>query len=100
MSASPPTRCGRRMVRAAALLVAAGLLGGAACDGSGGATPPTSATNASRPGDQMSATTQHGQPPDRYANVAYFTQWGSHSRNFTVRDVEASGAAAKLTHIN
>lgn len=101
MSASPPTLRGRHLVRVAALLVAAGLLGGAACDGSGDATPPTAATDASRPSNQMSAITEHGPPPPgQYVNVAYFTQWGSHSRNFIVRNVETSGAAAKLTHIN
>jgi len=85
----------RLMMRAEmALLLTAGLLVTAACDGSGGAA-------VSQPSNQVSATTQHGPPPlGWYANVAYFTQWGSHSRNFEVRDVEASGAAAKLTHIN
>jgi chitinase len=35
-----------------------------------------------------------------YVKVGYFTQWGIYRRNFTVKNVEASGMAAKLTHIN
>ncbi|MEV6982446.1 glycoside hydrolase family 18 protein [Sphaerisporangium sp. NPDC051017] len=37
---------------------------------------------------------------DRFKRVAYFTQWGIYGRNYQVKDVETSGAAAKLTHIN
>jgi len=32
--------------------------------------------------------------------VGYFTDWGVYGRNFQVRNVEASGAAAGLTHLN
>ncbi|MCT9932964.1 glycoside hydrolase family 18 protein [Planotetraspora sp. A-T 1434] len=38
--------------------------------------------------------------PDGYKRVAYFIQWGIYGRNFHVKDVDTSGAAAKLTHIN
>ncbi|GAA3955407.1 chitinase [Amorphoplanes auranticolor] len=31
--------------------------------------------------------------------VGYFTDWGVYGRNFQVRKVEASGAAARLTHL-
>ncbi|GIH68649.1 glycoside hydrolase family 18 protein [Sphaerimonospora thailandensis] len=37
---------------------------------------------------------------DRYKRVAYFVQWGIYGRDYHVKDVETSGAAAKLTHIN
>ncbi|KAA9375781.1 glycoside hydrolase family 18 protein [Microbispora cellulosiformans] len=37
---------------------------------------------------------------DGYKRVAYFIQWGVYGRNFHVRDVDVSGAAAKLTHLN
>ncbi|MEU8174332.1 glycoside hydrolase family 18 protein [Microbispora hainanensis] len=43
------------------------------------------------------ATTGGG---DRYKRVAYFIQWGIYGRNYHVKDVETSGAAGKLTHIN
>ncbi len=32
--------------------------------------------------------------------VGYFTDWGVYGRNFQVRNVEAGGAAAGLTHLN
>ncbi|MEV0899295.1 glycoside hydrolase family 18 protein [Actinoplanes sp. NPDC049802] len=37
---------------------------------------------------------------DSYAKVAYFTQWGIYGRNFQLADVQNSGAAARLTHLN
>ncbi|WP_433794044.1 glycoside hydrolase family 18 protein [Actinoplanes sp. CA-252034] len=40
----------------------------------------------------------HGN--DRYTKVAYFTQWGIYGRDFQLADVQSSGAAAKLTHLN
>ncbi|MFE2090147.1 glycoside hydrolase family 18 protein [Streptomyces sp. NPDC059460] len=35
-----------------------------------------------------------------YKRVGYFTQWGVYGRDFQVKDLDTSGAAAKLTHIN
>ncbi|MFD3945072.1 glycoside hydrolase family 18 protein [Streptomyces sp. NPDC058579] len=35
-----------------------------------------------------------------YKRVGYFTQWGVYGRNFQVKDLETSGTAAKLSHIN
>ncbi|MFI6389652.1 glycoside hydrolase family 18 protein [Nonomuraea sp. NPDC050540] len=35
-----------------------------------------------------------------YKRVAYFVQWGVYGRNYHVKDMETSGAARKLTHIN
>ncbi|MBO3751274.1 glycoside hydrolase family 18 protein [Streptosporangiaceae bacterium NEAU-GS5] len=35
-----------------------------------------------------------------FKRVAYFIQWGIYGRNYHVKDVETSGAAAKLTHVN
>jgi chitinase len=37
---------------------------------------------------------------DRFKRVAYFIQWGVYGRNYHVKDMDTSGAAAKLTHIN
>ncbi|WJY52311.1 glycoside hydrolase family 18 protein [Streptomyces chengbuensis] len=44
----------------------------------------------------------HGRPPAPHTQkrVGYFTQWGVYGRNFQVKDLDTSGAAAKLTHIN
>jgi chitinase len=36
----------------------------------------------------------------RYVKVGYFTQWGIYGRNFPVVNLQTSGAAGKLTHIN
>lgn len=32
--------------------------------------------------------------------IGYFTQWGIYGRNYQVRDIQASGAAGYLTHLN
>jgi chitinase len=36
----------------------------------------------------------------RYVKVGYFTQWGIYGRSFPVANLQTSGAAGKLTHIN
>lgn len=42
-----------------------------------------------------------GQPPtDGYAKVGYFVQWGIYGRGYTVKSLDSTGAAAKLTHLN
>jgi chitinase len=35
-----------------------------------------------------------------YKSVGYFTQWGIYGRNYQVKNVQTSGTAAKLTHLN
>lgn len=37
---------------------------------------------------------------DRFKRVAHFIQWGVYGRDYHVKDMDTSGAAAKLTHIN
>lgn len=32
--------------------------------------------------------------------VAYFAEWGVYARNYHVKDIDTSGAAARLTHLN
>ncbi|AGZ38891.1 chitinase [Actinoplanes friuliensis DSM 7358] len=39
------------------------------------------------------------QTADQQRVVGYFTDWGVYGRNFQVRNVDASGAAADLTHL-
>jgi chitinase len=46
---------------------------------------------------QTQTNLDHG---DRFKRVAYFIQWGVYGRNYHVKDMETSGAAAKLTHVN
>ncbi|MFC5147992.1 glycosyl hydrolase family 18 protein [Streptomyces aureoversilis] len=47
-------------------------------------------------------TTGGGQPQPGagYAKVGYFVQWGIYGRGYTVKSLETTGAAARLTHIN
>ncbi|MER7665231.1 MULTISPECIES: glycoside hydrolase family 18 protein [unclassified Streptomyces] len=52
-------------------------------------------TNAPAP---AAADQSHGGPS--YKRVGYFTQWGVYGRDFQVQDMDTSGQAAKLTHIN
>ncbi|WP_043614603.1 glycosyl hydrolase family 18 protein [Nonomuraea candida] len=35
-----------------------------------------------------------------YARIGYFVQWGIYGRQYFVRNLDTTGAAAKLTHIN
>ncbi|MGH3682182.1 MAG: glycoside hydrolase family 18 protein [Natronosporangium sp.] len=42
-----------------------------------------------------------GRPgAEQLRQVGYFTQWGIYGRQFFVKDLDTSGAAARLTHIN
>ncbi|MFF2847238.1 glycoside hydrolase family 18 protein [Streptomyces sp. NPDC058001] len=43
--------------------------------------------------------TSHAPSPE-YKRVGYFTQWGVYGRDFQVQDLDKSGAAERLTHIN
>jgi chitinase len=58
------------------------------------------AGNQSAASNQISVTTNAQSGGGANRRVAYFTQWGIYSRNFKVRNVDASGQAAKLTHIH
>ncbi|MFF7727344.1 glycosyl hydrolase family 18 protein [Streptomyces sp. NPDC008001] len=40
------------------------------------------------------------QPGTGYTRAGYFVQWGIYGRGYTVKSLESTGAAAKLTHIN
>ena len=50
----------------------------------------------------VSATTdeQGGPGPGGKRKVGYFTQWGVYDRGYLVKNLDTSGSAAKLTHIN
>jgi chitinase len=59
------------------------------------------AGNASVQSAAISVRTRDVDPPPTGKRVlGYFTQWGIYGRNYRVRNIETSGAAAKLTHIN
>jgi chitinase len=46
------------------------------------------------------AAAAHGGHDGGFRRVGYFTQWGIYGRAFNVKDLDTSGTAAKLTHIN
>jgi chitinase len=55
------------------------------------------AVSACGPGDPPSPPSSSPQPTARV--VGYFTDWGIYGRGYRVKDVETSGAAARLTHL-
>ncbi|MFC8511276.1 glycoside hydrolase family 18 protein [Streptomyces sp. NPDC057411] len=47
------------------------------------------------------AAPTHDKPAGpAYKRVGYFTQWGVYGRDFQVKDLETSGTAARLSHVN
>jgi chitinase len=56
------------------------------------------------PGQVLAAPSAAGQHEqrghDRFRTVGYFIQWGIYGRSFFVKNLETSGAADRLTHIN
>ncbi|MEU4896804.1 glycoside hydrolase family 18 protein [Streptomyces sp. NPDC044780] len=54
-------------------------------------------------GTPTAASQAAGTPTTKAAGdkvVGYFTEWGIYQRNYHVKNIETSGSAAKLTHIN
>ncbi|NDU74408.1 chitinase [Actinomadura sp. DSM 109109] len=60
------------------------------------------AGNTSPASAAVSVTTDEGggDPGGGGKVVGYFTNWGVYQRNYHVKNIETSGSAAKLTHIN
>jgi chitinase len=56
--------------------------------------------NASAPSAAVSVTTDDAVGGGNYAKVGYFVQWGIYGRQYFVRNLDTSGTAAKLTHLN
>ncbi|MEU9623769.1 glycoside hydrolase family 18 protein [Streptomyces sp. NPDC048155] len=87
----------RARFRALAAAVCTTALGaallGVAGASSAGAAPTT--TRAAAPAADGAAPTAAGDKV-----VGYFTNWGVYQRNYHVRNIETSGSADKLTHIN
>ncbi|MBO0916675.1 chitinase, partial [Streptomyces laculatispora] len=83
-----------RAFAAAACTAALGAaLLGVAGTGSAGAAPADLKTAA--PAAAPAAPTAAGSKV-----VGYFTDWGVYQRNYHVKNIETSGSADKLTHIN
>ncbi|WP_326679416.1 glycoside hydrolase family 18 protein [Streptomyces sp. NBC_01237] len=68
---------------------------------------PAATASAGRSGDRPSDSSTAGDT-DRteghhrpaFRSVGYFTQWGVYGRDFQVKDLDTSGTAARLTHVN
>ncbi|MCP2260471.1 chitinase [Streptoalloteichus tenebrarius] len=62
------------------------------------------AGNVSAPSKPVTVSTTDGgggdPGPGGQRKVGYFTQWGVYDRGYLVKNLETSGTAAKLTHIN
>ncbi|MDT0380834.1 glycoside hydrolase family 18 chitinase [Streptomyces sp. DSM 42041] len=39
-------------------------------------------------------------PADGHVKLGYFTEWGVYGRDYDVKDIDTSGSAEKITHIN
>ncbi|NEE33060.1 glycosyl hydrolase, partial [Streptomyces sp. SID7982] len=63
-----------------------------------GAAPAATAGTGHDRNDGGDRAKGHQRPA--YKNIGYFTQWGVYGRDFQVKDLDTSGAAARLTHIN
>ncbi|WP_424860661.1 glycoside hydrolase family 18 protein [Streptomyces sp. MMS24-I29] len=86
MSGQHRARTRVRAFAAAACTTALGAaLLGVAGTAPAGAAPAAPAASPTAAGDKM---------------VGYFTNWGVYQRNYHVKNIETSGSAAKLTHIN
>ena len=59
-----------------------------------------SPANASAQSGAVSATTLNGGGGGNKRVIGYFVQWGIYGRNYRVKNIDTSGSAAKLTHIN
>ncbi|SDW65751.1 chitinase [Lysobacter enzymogenes] len=58
------------------------------------------AGNASAQSASVSATTKPGGTGGNKHKIGYFAQWGIYGRNYRVKNIDTSGSAAKITHIN
>ncbi|MEV4411321.1 glycosyl hydrolase family 18 protein [Catellatospora sp. NPDC049609] len=56
--------------------------------------------NVSAASNAVTVTTDDVVGAGNHAKVGYFVQWGIYGRQYFVRNLDTSGAAAKLTHLN
>jgi chitinase len=80
-------RAGRTPIRALLSAACCAVLGAGLLAGAGSAT--------------AAGTAEKAAPKAAGSKVVgYFTEWGTYDRKYLVRNIETSGSAAKLTHIN
>ncbi|UUN25737.1 glycoside hydrolase family 18 protein [Streptomyces sp. FIT100] len=94
LGSPPPHRRLRALVAAVCTAVlGAGLLGGVGTAGTADAAGAGAASLDTAPAAAAA--------PRAGSNVVgYFTNWGVYDRNYHVKNIQTSGSAAKLTHIN
>ncbi|WP_018686603.1 glycosyl hydrolase family 18 protein [Actinokineospora enzanensis] len=64
-------------------------------------TTSTTTTTTTKPSDSTTTTTTTTNPGGGGNRVVgYFVDWGVYGRNYHVKNIDTSGSAAKLTHIN
>src|SRR3954467_10188007 len=64
------------------------------------ANAATATTNANANANANATRAERPDSARRLRQVAYFIQWGIYGRSYFVKNVDTSGAAAKLTHLN
>ncbi len=94
MPGSIRTRSPRRLIAATTALCTAALAG-TLFAGTAAADPTGSATSATPAATQPAGAQAAGNKV-----VGYFTNWGVYDRNYHVNNIQTSGSADKLTHIN
>ncbi|MFB1045558.1 glycosyl hydrolase family 18 protein [Streptomyces chrestomyceticus] len=63
-------------------------------------TARDAAENASPASDPLTVTTDDVAGPGKYLKVGYFAQWGIYGRQYFVKNLDTSGAAADLDVVN
>ncbi|WP_432003145.1 glycoside hydrolase family 18 protein [Streptomyces sioyaensis] len=98
----PRTHSPHRLTAPRRLIAAATALCTAALAGTLLAGPASAVPTGARTAHHPSTPAATGTTPAAAGNkvVGYFTNWGVYDRNYHVKNIEASGSAAKLTHIN
>ncbi|MER8003255.1 glycoside hydrolase family 18 protein [Streptomyces sp. NPDC095613] len=86
----------RARLRALTAAACTAALGVALLSGAGGASAGEPAASAGA--DTATASASPTAAGDKV--VGYFTNWGVYDRDYHVKDIETSGSADKLTHIN
>ncbi|KOX41963.1 glycoside hydrolase family 18 protein [Streptomyces sp. NRRL F-7442] len=84
-----------RPVRTLLSALCTAALGAGLLAGAGPATATATAAAPAGPADAPAAQAAAGSKV-----VGYFTEWGVYDRNYHVKNIESSGSAGKLTHIN
>ncbi|RXS88247.1 glycoside hydrolase family 18 protein [Streptomyces sp. TM32] len=98
----PRTHSPHRLIAPRRLIAAATALCTAALAGTLLAGPASAVPTGARTAHHPSTAAATGTTPATAGNkvVGYFTNWGVYDRNYHVKNIETSGSAAKLTHIN